>query len=185
VPGFIATIDTSVLVSLQSADLLGAVSVLFDRLLVPVKVREELRDGGEKNSNALKALEEFAFFEHCDDYDRVSVELLLQTREHLREGRDEGEAEAVVQAAQKRAEMVLTDDPLGRTWAQKHTLDCHGTIWICYHLRKSGFLTELRPHYVCMLQSGRRQPVEAINQYLREFGEALITQDEYLSYTKK
>jgi len=69
VPNLTATIDTSVLVSLQSADLLGAVSVLFNRLLVPAKVREELKKGGERNRNALKAIEDFAIFEHCNDYD--------------------------------------------------------------------------------------------------------------------
>ena len=55
-PGLIATIDTSVLVSLQSAELLGAVSVLFDRLLVPAMVRKELEDGGDNNRAALTAM---------------------------------------------------------------------------------------------------------------------------------
>lgn len=173
-PGPVATIDTSVLVSLQTAELLEKVSVLFNRLLVPAKVREELKGGGDRNLGALRAIEDIAIFEHCDDYDRVPVQLLLQTRTHLKKGKDEGEAEAVIQAAQRRAEMVLTDDSLGRTWARRHTLDCHGTIWVCYQLRFRGFLPELRPYYVRLLQLGRRQPVNEINKYLQEFGEPLI-----------
>ncbi len=85
-PNLTATIDTSVLVSLQSAGLLGAVSVLFNRLLVPAKVREELEKGGARNRNALKAIEDFAIFEHCNDYDPALVQLLLQTRRHLKKG---------------------------------------------------------------------------------------------------
>lgn len=181
-PNLTATIDTSVLVSLQSADLLGAVSVLFNRLLVPAKVREELKKGGERNRDALKAIEDFAIFEHCNDYDLASVQLLLQTRTHLKRGKDEGEAEAVIQAAERPTKMVLTDDPLGRAWAQRYTRDCHGTIWICYQLRHTGFLTELRPYYIRMLQRGRRQPLLGMNKYLQELGEPLISQEQYRSY---
>jgi hypothetical protein len=73
VSDLVATIDASVLLSLQSAELPGAVSVLFNRLLVPVSVRKELTDGGEKSAEALKAIDEFAIFERCDEYDRASV----------------------------------------------------------------------------------------------------------------
>lgn len=184
-PNLTATIDTSVLVSLQSAGLLGAVSVLFNRLLVPAKVREELEKGGARNRNALKAIEDFAIFEHCNDYDPALVQLLLQTRRHLKKGKDEGEAEAVIQAAERPTKMVLTDDPLGRAWARNYTRDCHGTIWICYQLRHTGFLTELRPYYVRMLQRGRRQPLTGMNKYLQELGEPLISQEQYRSYMKK
>ena len=181
-PDSIATIDTSVLVSLQSADLLGEISVLFNCILVPAKVREELKRGGNRNDKALAAIEEFGFFEHCDDYDRAMVKILLDTREDRQQGRDEGEAEAVIQAAQRPAQIVLTDDSLGRDWAKRYVLDCHGTIWICYKLRHAGFLTELRPRYVRMLQHGRRQPLTGMNKYLQELGEPLISQQEYRSY---
>ena len=164
-PDVTATIDTSVLVSLQAADLIGAVSVLFDHLLVPAKVRKELIDGGKRNSSALGALKRFAFLKHCDDYNPELVQVLLDTRQHRKEGRDEGEAEAVIQAAQKRANMVLTDDALGREWAHRHSLECHGTVWICRELRRTGSLTELRPRYLRMLGSGRRHPIEVINEY--------------------
>lgn len=184
-PDLVATIDTSVLVSLQSAELLGAVAVLFNRILVPVKVRQELKQGGERNQTALRAIGEFAFFEHCDDYDQALVQLLLQTRKQLKKGRDEGEAEAVIQAAQGTARMVLTDDELGRDWARMHTRECHGTIWICYHLRLNGFLIELRPYFLKMLQHRRRQPLPEMNQYLQELGESPISPEEYSNYMKK
>jgi predicted nucleic acid-binding protein len=185
VPDLIATIDTTVLVSLQSAELLGAISVLFNRILVPVKVREELKVGGERNAQALTAIEDFAIFEHCDDFDHTSVELLLQTRKHLKSGRDQGEAEAVIQAAERPAQIVLTDDPLGREWARRHAQDCHGTIWICYQLRHTGFLAELRSYYVRMLEKGRRQPLNGMNEYLQELGESPISSEEYRGYMKK
>jgi len=185
VPKFIATVDTSVLVSLQSAELLGAVSVLFDRLLVPTRVREELEEGQEGNRIALRAMQDFAIFEACSNYDRTSVDLLLKTRKHLNQGEDEGEAEAVIQAAQGSASMVLTDDGLGREWAQRHALECHGTIWICYELRRTGYLTQLRSYFVRMIERGRRQPLVGMNAFLLEFGEPLITEEEHRKYSQR
>ena len=178
-----ATIDTSVLVSLQSAELLGAISVLFEQLLVPSKVREELERGGERNDAARKAIAEFAIFEACDDYDPSLVRLLLDTRENMRRGKDQGEAEAVIQAAMRPASMVLADDLLAREWARKHAKECHGTIWICRELRGRGYLTELRPYYIRMLRCGRRQPRKEMNDHLLEFREPPITEEEFREYT--
>jgi predicted nucleic acid-binding protein len=182
---FTATTDTSVLVSLQSAELLGAISVLFNRILVPAKVREELHEGGETNRAAIAAINDLAFFEHCDGYDSQLVKLLLDTRKHLKQGRDEGEAEAVIQATQRSASMVLSDDPLGREWAERHALDCHGAIWICHELRRTGYLNELRPYYVRMISRGRRQPLAEMNSFLLDFDERPITQDEYREHTSR
>jgi predicted nucleic acid-binding protein len=174
-----ATIDTSVLLSLQCAKLLGAISVQFDRVLVPSKVRSELEGGGERNRRALAALADYAIFEECSDFSPELVQLLLDTRESLKIGRDRGEAEAVVQASQRRVSMVLSDDRQGRKWAGLHSLECHGTIWVCNELRRSGYLTELRPYYVRLIEQGRRQPLAEMNAFLKDFGEIAIGDEEY------
>lgn len=177
----IATIDTSVLVSLQSAGLLGKISVLFERVLVPSKVREELETRAETNRDAIRAIDEFAIFEPCDDYDRELVKVLLDTRTHLKKGRDQGEAEAVIQAArtQRPANMVLVEDRLGREWASNHGKECHGAIWVCYELRRTGYINALRPCYLQIIRSGQHQPLKELNNYLREFDESPITEQEY------
>jgi predicted nucleic acid-binding protein len=178
-PKPIATIDTSVLVSLQCAGLLAALSVQFDRILVPSKVRSELRDGGERSKAALDALREYSLFENCDDYDPGLVQLLLDTRSAAKKDRDQGEAEAVVQASKRSVNVVLVDDQLGRRWAKNFRIRCHGTIWVCRELRRTGYLNHLRPHYMLLIQGGRRQPLVQMNEFLREFEEAEITLEEY------
>jgi predicted nucleic acid-binding protein len=187
-PRPIATIDTSVLVSLQVAGLLGKVTVLFERVLVPVKVREELEGSKERSRDALSAIYEFAIFESCDDYDPALVKWLLDSREAANRGRDQGEAEAVIQAAQRpesKACMVLVDDQLGREWAKTHSRECHGSIWLCRQLRVNGYLTELRPYFVRMIEGGQRHPLNEMNNYLQEFGEAEITDREYREYSSR
>jgi uncharacterized protein len=173
----IATIDTTVLLSLQSTGLLPSLPVLFDRILVPKAVRKEIVDGREGNASTLQALGEYAIFESCDHFDRSLVKWLLDTRAHAKAERDLGEAEAVVQAAQRGAQFVLTEDRLGREWARNHGLEPHGTLWICKELRRTGYLEKLRPVFVMLIAARRFQPRDEMNKILREFSEEEISGD--------
>lgn len=169
--GRVAVVDTSVLISLQCTDTIGAATVLFDRLLIPVKVRAEVKAGGDRNHSMELALRSYAIFEDCNDFDPASVDFLLQDRAGAGKGRDRGEAEAVVQAAARNANMVLIDDALGRSWAARHRIECHGTLWLLNELRTRGFLVELRPLFQQLIRSGRRQPIAEINAILLRHGE--------------
>jgi predicted nucleic acid-binding protein len=173
-----STIDTSTLLSLRCAGVLGAISLLFSRILVPRAVWAELAKGGLKNEAIESVLAEYGFFERCADYDRSRVQLLLDTRESRKEGRDEGEAEAVIQAQERSCGMVLVDDSLGRSWAVRHGLECHGTLWVLQELRRRGILRTLRPHFEALIRGHRRQPLEAMNKILAEFAEPPISADE-------
>ena len=159
--------------------MIGAASVLFSRLLVPVAVRDEITAGGERNAAAVQALAEYAIFESCNDYDWAGVEFLLQQRAQKAAGRDQGEAEAIAQAAQRSAEMVLVDDALGRQWASKMPLNCHGTLWVFEQLRTNGYISELRQYFMELIRNRRRQPLSVMNEVLTRFGESEITADEF------
>src|SRR5271156_5538065 len=129
---------------------------------------------GSRNDAVFRALEEFAIFQPCDDYNKELVDLLLDTRSQLRKGRDEGEAEAVIQASKLDVAIVLTDDALGREWAEQHTRNPHGTLWILDRLRTNGFITELRPLFLKSITDKRRQPIDLMNQILDRHSEKLI-----------
>jgi predicted nucleic acid-binding protein len=173
-----STIDTSTLLSLRCTGVLGAISLLFDRILVPRAVWAELARGGPKNEAIESVLAEYGFFERCEDYDPARVKLLLDARESRKEGRDEGEAEAVIQAQERSCGMVLVDDKLGRAWADGHRLQCHGTLWVLEELRSRGIIRSLRPRFQALIRSHRRQPLEAMNQILAKFREPQISMDE-------
>jgi predicted nucleic acid-binding protein len=96
---------------------------------------------------------------------------LLDTRADLNHGRDHGEAEAIVQAAQRSATMILVDDALGREWAKDHDIECHGTLWLLDQLRTNGSIAALRPHFEQLIQSQRRQPLDLMNAFLGKHGE--------------
>jgi len=145
---------------------------------VPAAVRREIAAKSHQNTAALQALDEFAIFDPCDDYDPASVEVLLQDRTYRRKGKDQGEAEAVVQAAKRSAQMVLVDDALGRNWAEKMSLECHGTLWIFDQLRTLEYILKIRPLFEQLLRDHRRQPLSAMNVILKKYGEPAITNEE-------
>jgi predicted nucleic acid-binding protein len=109
------TIDSSCVIALDHLDHLPKLSFLFSQVLLPKAVRNDLfrRTGTKKRVQSL--FRTYAFVEPCDAYDKGAVDILLAERD--REGtKDRGEAEAVVQAAQIGA-MVIVDDQWGRELA--------------------------------------------------------------------
>jgi len=168
----VCTIDTSCVIALDLLDLLPQLSVLFSRVLLPRAVRAELFRRRTTKDRLRKALRSYAFITRCDDYDRVTVDILLI--EHEREGlEDRGESEAVVQAADLGA-AVIVDDPWGRELADRSRLEYHGTLWVLGRLHELELLSApvLREGLVKLWQHGIRLPRAAANGLLIQIGEA-------------
>jgi predicted nucleic acid-binding protein len=123
------TIDSSCVIALDHLDLLPQLSLLFSRVLVPKAVREELFKRRITKNRLQVLLDTYAFLERCDGYEKGTVDVLLVERT-LQGRRDRGEAEAVVQASEFGA-TVLVDDPWGRELAARDGLDPHGTYGFC------------------------------------------------------
>src|ERR1039457_6966530 len=122
------TIDSSCAIALDHLDLLPQLSLLFSRVLVPKAVREDLFKRRTTKDRLQGMFDSYVFLERCDDYDKGTVDFLLAER--TRQGmKDRGEVEAVVQAAQLGAG-VIVDDPWGRELAARDDLDYHGTFWV-------------------------------------------------------
>jgi predicted nucleic acid-binding protein len=173
-----STIDTSTLLSLRCAGVLRDISLLFNRIFVPRAVWAELAKGGPDNDAIGDVLAEYAFIEKCEQYEPMGVQLLLLERRNRREGKDEGEAEAVIQARDRACNMVLVDDKLGRSWAASHRLEYHGTLWVLQELRRREVVRSLRPRFEALIRGHRRQPLAEMNRILAEFGEPGISADE-------
>jgi len=67
--------------------------------------------------------------------------------------------------------MVLMDDPLGRSWAEGHSLDRHGLIWILRKLRQFGAIDELKPYIRKLRAIKYRLPSDEVQSLLHEFDE--------------
>lgn len=167
-----ATIDTSCLIALNYLRLLDKLSVLFDTVHVPKAVRQEMSKRGGPRKEIHGVLRRFTFYEKCDAGDPLRVKLLLiETGNPAKPKKDLGEAEAVIQATEVGATMVIVDDPIGRSWAERHSLEPHGLIWILRSLREIDAIPQLKP-YIRKLQSkGYRLPAKDVRILLHEFQE--------------
>lgn len=166
------TIDSSCVIALDHLDLLPQLSLLFDRVLVPKAVREDLFKRRTTKDRLRLLFDTYAFIERCDGYEKGTVEFLLSER--ARQGmRDRGEVEAVVQASEFGA-TVIVDDPWGRELAARDDLDHHGTVWVLQRLHELGLMSgpALRAGFAALRDRGTRLPWEAVDALLQRVGES-------------
>ncbi len=101
---------------------------------------------------------------------RGTVDFLLVEQARLGV-KDRGEVEAVVQASQLGA-AVIVDDRWGRDLAARYDLDFHGTVWVLQQLYQLGLLSSTLGHCFALLRDrGLRLPWETINELLVSIGE--------------
>jgi len=170
----VCTIDTSSVIALDHIGLLPQLSWLFSRVLLPKAVRTELFRRRNMKDRVRAILRDYTFIEACDDYDKGAVDVLLIERGKL-SVRNRGEAEAVVQAAQVGA-MVIVDDRGGRSLAALHGRDFHGILWVLLRLLELGLAssTMTRDRLVELSRRGIRLPLREVNAFLAEIGEPPI-----------
>jgi predicted nucleic acid-binding protein len=152
-------------------------SLLFEIVLVPRAVRREFYKRRAAKDQMRRLFKDFAFVQPCNDYEQAAVEVYLIERTR-QDSRDQGEAEAVVQAAQFGAS-VMVDDAWGREIAEKSALEVHGTFWLMQQFYELGLLSAsaTRESFVLLRVKGRRLPWSAINSFLGSIGQPEITGD--------
>jgi len=164
------TIDTSCIVSLDHLQLVPQLSVLFSPVLVPKAVRNELFKRRATRDRLQSLFRTYGFFQRCDGYEQGAVDFLLAERSRLGV-KDRGEVEAVVQASQFGA-AVIVDDPWGRNLAARYDLDFHGTFWVLQQLYELGLLSSsFRDCLVVLRNREIRLPWEKVNEFLLRLGE--------------
>jgi len=164
------TIDSSCIIALDHLDLVPQLSVLFSLVLVPKAVRNELFKLRATKDRLQFIFNTYGFFQRCDGYEQGTVDFLLAERTRLGV-KDRGEVEAVVQASQFGA-AVIVDDPWGRDLATRADLDFHGTVWVLHRFYELGLLSSMLGDCFAVLRDrGMRLPWETVNELLVRVGE--------------
>jgi predicted nucleic acid-binding protein len=164
------TIDSSCIIALDHLQLVPQLSMLFSPVLVPKAVRKELFKRRATKNRLQSIFSNYGFFQRCDSYDQGSVDFLLAERTRLGL-KDRGEVEAVVQASQAGA-AVIVDDSWGRDLAARFDLDFHGTVWVLDQLHQLGLLSSTLGSCFHLLRvRGVRLPWETVNELLVRVGE--------------
>jgi predicted nucleic acid-binding protein len=162
------TIDSSCVIALDHLDLVPNLTFLFSQVLVPKAVREDLFKRRMTKKRVQFLFGRYDFFMRCDAYDKASVDILLADQGR----RDRGEAEAVMQASQEGA-TVIVDDRWGRKLAAQHSLDYRGTIWVLYRFYELKLMSssDLRTAFAKLRRYGIWLPWKRVNAILLDLGE--------------
>lgn len=134
---------------------------------------EEVSKRRNQKRRVKAALRKFAVYRRCEVGNPDRIEILLQDRKRTpdKPKADLGEAEAVIQATEIEAEVVIVDDPGGRDWAIGHRLECCGMLWVLRELRRIEVISRLRPALGLLQRKGYRLPKQGIIDLLLEFDE--------------
>jgi len=145
VPRSGAVIDASVLVFLLHLDLLPNLVIRYDVIYVPRYVLDEVARKGRARYRLRSVLKKYSFFEKCSVSDDISVRLLSDRALNPDARIDRGEAEAIVQARERKVGEVLIDEKKGRLIAERHSLSAHGLLGILKEFKRNGLIDEVRP----------------------------------------
>lgn len=165
------TLDSSCLIALDHLNLISQLSFVFSNVLVPKGVREEVFKRRGTKDRVQLLFNTYNFFQRRDAYDRGTISFLLAERSRLGM-RDRGEVEAVVQASEVGA-TVLVDDSWGRQLAERYALESHGTLWTLQRFYGLALLSavELRDCFVSLKLRAIRLPWETVDEFLLTIGQ--------------
>ena len=128
--------DTSPIRALHHLCLLPILGQLFERIVVPPAVVQELISPPPRFASV--KLDGYSFFEVRAPHDIVQVQQFLLNL-------DAGESEALAVAMEIHAEAVLMDEAAGRRAATENGIVWFGTLGILLLAKNQGHLGQIRP----------------------------------------
>ena len=114
--------DTTPIISLLKINRLGLLSDMFEEIIIPDAVYQELT-GNSKYMDQAKTISESSFIKTVEVPNDDIVKLLQRAT-----GLDKGESEAIILADEMKADLLLMDELQGRNVAKKMGIQITGTI---------------------------------------------------------
>lgn len=154
--------DTSAITNLIQLGELDLLAALFDEIVIPTSVYNELADyelqQAEIDKRSWILVEEVT--------NQAAVSMLIPWL-------DVGEAEAIILAKEKQADILIIDERKGRQVAEDHGLRIMGLLGILVRGKKKGYLTVLKPALDQLIQDiGFRVSQKLYEQILAEVDES-------------
>ena len=125
--------DSSPLIALSSVDRLDLIQLIFDTVIIPVSVRDEVM------GTAAKIAVELPSFIRVEP---VAAEVPVR---FLKLNLHAGESEAIALALERGIQGIILDDKQAREIAGELGLKVIGTLGVHMLAKRKGFLSEVRP----------------------------------------
>ena len=151
--------DAGPIISLAVINKLDLLNDLFDEVLIPFAVWEELT--AVKSTDYYPVLSNF--FQN-----RV---IKIQGINHLTFMMDYGESESVLLYIEQNARFLLVDDKKARKIAENFKIKCIGTLGILIAAKNAGLIPVLKPLFLKLLQNKRYYNIALLNQILESNNE--------------
>jgi|SRR5947209_5544864 len=161
----VAVIDNTLLTRLVKLEIAQFLPWLFKQILIPPEVKREAFKAPHKGKRRLQKLirEMTGFFKDCHEADEL-------IKGFLKADLDEGEAAAIAQADYKKA-VLLLDEKDGYERAEVMKLTTVRTVNLLNMLKAAGVISEVKPYYQKLEDTGFYLKAEVRRQLLAEAGE--------------
>ncbi|MCL1950537.1 MAG: DUF3368 domain-containing protein [Turicibacter sp.] len=127
--------DTTPIISLIRVDKLNLLEKLFDTIVIPEKVFEELTLNPEYGREA-ELVRKTSFLEIVPVTNQKAVAILMKAT-----NLDIGESEAIVLSEELAADVILMDEKKGRRISASIGLEIMGTVGVLINALAEGFIT--------------------------------------------
>jgi predicted nucleic acid-binding protein len=127
--------NTTPIISLLKIGKLELLQKLYGEILIPKEVFNEIESG--KNKEFYTDLSKIKWIKIEKIKNEKSLIYFLDL--------DKGEAEAIILATEKEADLIILDETLGRFHAKHAGMRITGTIGVLLKAKKMGFIVELKP----------------------------------------
>jgi len=153
--------NSSVIIAFAKICYLHLLEKLFGKILVSEAVWKEIAIEGKPGSE--KMME--ASFIHVEKVGNMRLVALLE------EFVDTGEAEAIVLALERNANLLLVDDRDARNLAKKLGLQVMGTLGVIALAKYKGLISKAKPIIDKLIETGFWISRRILEEFLRKLGE--------------
>lgn len=128
-------VNTTPLIALAAAECLDALPLLYQRVIVPLEVAEEVRAGGA-NGLGVSELATSAWLQIQSE--------ATQIPDYLANALDRGEAAVIATALNRGIDLVCIDETVGRRIARLSGLLVTGSLGVLVKAKRNGFPVVIR-----------------------------------------
>lgn len=153
--------NTTPLLSLMKVNKLELLRDLFGVIIIPQAVFFEIEEGKEK-----------LYYRNLAEIDWINIEMIgnSESRTFFFD-LDGGEAEVLILAKEKDADLVIIDEIIGRRYAQQLNFKVTGTVGILLKAKEKGLISSISPILEELIQKGTWLNHNLILKALRIAGE--------------
>jgi len=137
--------NTTPIITFLVIDKLEILREIYGKIYIPIGVYEEIENEVEKE-----------FYTDLKSYDWIEIRevnnklALQQLENHL----DKGEAQDLILYEELKADLLIIDEKLGRTYAQRQNCNYIGSFGVLLRAKELGLISEIKPLLLHIKQGG-------------------------------